>query len=98
MKYSGESRKINLRVHKKADNVVIEVSDRGIGIDSIHQQRIFDKFYRVPSEQNQRIPGTGLGLALVFHIVKAHDGHVEVRSTPGKGSTFFIHLPLENER
>jgi signal transduction histidine kinase len=98
MKYSGESRMIDLRVHKKAGNVVIEVSDQGIGIDSVQQQRIFEKFYRVPSEQNQRIPGTGLGLALVFHIVKAHDGYVEVRSVAGKGSTFSIHLPLENER
>jgi signal transduction histidine kinase len=98
MKYSGESRRIDLRVQKRADNVVIEVSDQGIGIDPAQQKRIFEKFYRVPSEQNQRIPGTGLGLAIVLHIVKAHDGHVEVRSVLGKGSTFSIHLPLENKR
>ncbi|OHB61855.1 MAG: hypothetical protein A2168_09080 [Planctomycetes bacterium RBG_13_50_24] len=98
MKYSGESRQIDLRVQKKACHIVIEVSDRGIGIDPAQQKRIFEKFYRVPSEQNQRIPGTGLGLAIVLHIVKAHDGHVEVRSVPGKGSTFSIHLPLENKR
>lgn len=98
MKYSGESRQIDLRAQKKADHIVIEVSDQGIGIDPVQQKRIFEKFYRVPSEQNQRIPGTGLGLALVFHIVKAHDGHVEVRSTVGEGSTFSIHLPLENEK
>ena len=98
MKYSGESRRIDLRVQKRAGHAVIEVTDRGIGIDPVQQKRIFEKFYRVPSEQNQRIPGTGLGLALVFHIVKAHDGHVEVRSVLGKGSTFSIHLPLENKR
>jgi len=98
MKYSGESRRIELRVRKKAGHAVIEVSDQGIGIDPTHQKRIFEKFYRVPSEQNQRIPGTGLGLALVFHIVKAHDGHIEVQSALGKGSTFSIHLPVENER
>ncbi|MGB2862364.1 MAG: HAMP domain-containing sensor histidine kinase [Sedimentisphaerales bacterium] len=98
MKYSGESRRIDLRVQKRAGHAVIEVSDWGIGIDPAQQKRIFEKFYRVPSEQNQRIPGTGLGLALVFHIVKAHDGHVEVRSVLGKGSTFSIHLPLENKR
>jgi len=98
MKYSGESSRIDLRVQKRAGHIVIEVSDRGIGIDPAQQKRIFEKFYRVPSEQNQRIPGTGLGLALVFHIVKAHDGHVEVRSVLGKGSTFSIHLPLENKR
>ncbi len=98
MKYSGESRQIDLQVEKKAGHVVIKVSDHGIGIDPSQQNRIFEKFYRVPSEQNQRIPGTGLGLALVFHIVKAHDGHVEVRSAAGKGSTFSIHLPLENKQ
>jgi len=98
MKYSGESRRIDLRVRKRAGHAVIEVSDQGIGIDPVQQKRIFEKFYRVPSEENQRIPGTGLGLALVFHIVKAHDGHIEVRSVLGKGSTFSIHLPLENKR
>jgi len=98
MKYSGESREIDLQVQKRAGYAVIEVADQGIGIDPAQQKRIFDKFYRVPSEENERIPGTGLGLALVFHIVKAHDGHVELRSLLGKGSTFSIHLPLENKR
>jgi signal transduction histidine kinase len=98
MKYSGESRRIDLRVQENAGYVVIEVSDQGIGIEVAQQKRIFEKFYRVPSEQNQRIPGTGLGLALVYHIVEAHDGYVEVRSTPGQGSTFSIYLPLENKR
>ncbi len=98
MKYSGESRCLELRVQKKSDHIVIEVSDHGIGIDPAQQKRIFEKFYRVPSEQNRRIPGTGLGLALVFHIVRAHDGRVEVRSEPGQGTTFSIHLPVENER
>ncbi|MHC4329122.1 MAG: sensor histidine kinase [Planctomycetota bacterium] len=97
MKYSGESRQIDLRVRNRAGHAVIEVSDRGLGIEPAQQKRIFEKFYRVPSEENQRIPGTGLGLALVFHIVKAHDGHVELRSAPGEGSTFSIHLPLECE-
>jgi signal transduction histidine kinase len=98
MKYSGESRQIDLRVQKRAGHAVIEVSDQGIGIDQAQQKRIFEKFYRVPSDQNERIPGTGLGLALVFHIVKAHDGYVELQSLLGKGSTFSIHLPLENKR
>jgi signal transduction histidine kinase len=98
MKYSGESRRIDLRVQKRAGHAVIEVSDQGVGIDPAQHKRIFEKFYRVPCEQNQRIPGTGLGLALVFHIVKAHDGHVELQSVLGKGSTFSIHLPLENKR
>jgi signal transduction histidine kinase len=98
MKYSGESREIDLRVQKRAGHAVIEVTDQGIGIEPAEQKRIFEKFYRVPSEENERIPGTGLGLALVFHIVKAHNGRVELRSLLDKGSTFSIYLPLENER
>jgi len=98
MKYSGESRRIDLRVQKKDGCAVIEVSDQGVGIDSAQQKHIFERFYRVPSEENRRIPGTGLGLALVFHIAKAHGGHVEVRSLLGQGSTFSVYLPLEDER
>jgi signal transduction histidine kinase len=98
MKYSGESREIDLRVQKKDGQAVIEVTDQGIGIDTAQQKRIFEKFYRVPSEENDRIGGTGLGLALIFHIVKAHDGYVELQSLLGKGSTFSIHLPLEDKR
>lgn len=98
MKYSGESREIDLRVQKRDGQAVIEVADQGIGIDAAQQKRIFEKFYRVPSEENERIPGTGLGLALIFHIVQAHGGHIEVQSIIGKGSTFSIYLPLENKR
>ncbi len=98
MKYSGESREIDLRVQKRDGQAVIEVTDQGIGIDAAQQKRIFEKFYRVPSEENERIPGTGLGLALIFHIVQAHGGHIEVQSIIGKGSTFSIYLPLENKR
>lgn len=98
MKYSGQSRRIELRVQKKAGYIVIEVSDRGVGIDPAQQKHIFEKFYRVPSKENARIPGTGLGLTLVSHIVEAHNGHIEVRSVLGEGCTFSIHLPVENKR
>ena len=97
MKFSGESREIELRVQKKDDFAVIEVCDQGIGIEQSQQKRIFEKFYRVPSKESERIPGTGLGLALVFHTVKAHGGHVELQSLIGKGSTFSIYLPLEDK-
>jgi signal transduction histidine kinase len=94
MKYSGESRDIVLRLQKKDGHAVIQVVDRGIGIDPQEQRRIFDKFYRVPSPENERIVGTGLGLALVSHIVEAHSGRLELDSTLGKGSVFSIYLPL----
>jgi two-component system phosphate regulon sensor histidine kinase PhoR len=68
-----------------------------VGIHPLEQRKIFDKFYRVSSLENERITGTGLGLALAAHIVKAHGGRIDVESTPGHGSTFSIHLPLESE-
>ena len=98
VKYSGESREIVLRLAARNAHAVIEVTDRGVGIPTKEQNRIFEKFYRVPTPENQRIPGTGLGLTLVEHIARAHGGHVEVESAPGKGSTFSIHLPLKGQR
>jgi signal transduction histidine kinase len=95
MKYSGESREVDLRLRRQESRAVIEVTDRGVGIPPVEQARIFEKFYRVPTPENQHVPGTGLGLTLVAHIAKAHGGYVEVQSDPGKGSTFSVHLPLE---
>lgn len=98
MKYSGESREIDLRLQRKDDQALIQVTDRGVGIDPREQKRIFEKFYRVPMPENERIVGTGLGLTLVSHIVKAHGGNIEVESAPGKGSTFSIYLPLGSKQ
>jgi signal transduction histidine kinase len=94
MKYSRDCRDIALRLHAARGDAVIEVTDRGLGIAAADHQRIFERFYRAPVPENRLIPGTGLGLALVDHIVKGHGGRVEVRSAPGAGSTFAIHLPL----
>ena len=96
MKYSGDSRRIDLRTRREGDSAVIQVVDRGVGIEPKDQGRLFEKFYRVPTRENRSLPGTGLGLSLVAHIAKAHGGSVRVESAPGKGSTFSILLPLEN--
>ena len=95
MKYSGESRDIDLHLHSQDGRAIIEVSDRGVGIGPHEQLRIFEQFYRVPSPDNERIPGTGLGLTLVEHIARAHGGTITVQSAVGEGSTFSMHLPLE---
>jgi two-component system phosphate regulon sensor histidine kinase PhoR len=95
MKYSGKSRDIELRLRSENGEAAIQVSDRGVGIDPAQLPRIFERFYRVPSPENEHIPGTGLGLTLVQHIAEAHDGRVEVKSEPGKGSTFSLFLPLD---
>jgi signal transduction histidine kinase len=97
MKYSGASRELGLRLRRENGWAIIEVSDHGVGIRLEDQARIFEKFYRVAAPENRLIPGTGLGLTLVEHIVKGHGGHVTIESAPGQGSTFAIHLPLEAE-
>lgn len=97
MKYSGESRTVGLAVRREGDSAVVQVIDKGGGIDPKDQARIFEEFYRVPTRENQSLPGTGLGLSLVAHIAKAHDGSVRVESALGQGSTFSIILPLGNE-
>jgi signal transduction histidine kinase len=95
MKYSGSNRVIDLALRVQNGDAIIEVTDRGVGIPVEEQRHIFEKFYRVPTPENQRLPGTGLGLTLVEHIARAHGGRVEVRSAEGQGSTFAIHLPIE---
>jgi signal transduction histidine kinase len=96
MKYSGESRVIDLRLFSEGGNAKIRVTDRGLGIPAEEQKRIFEKFYRVPTPENRAISGTGLGLALVAHIAEAHGGSVEVESAVGQGSTFTIVLPIDS--
>lgn len=97
IKYSGEGRRIEMRVRRHGGHAVIEVQDFGLGIPREEQGRIFEKFYRVPGKENQAIPGTGLGLTLVSQIARAHGGGVEVASEPGLGSTFTVRLPLNRE-
>jgi signal transduction histidine kinase len=95
MKYSGDSREIEMLVSARNGNALIEVSDHGLGLAASEQKRIFEKFYRAPSHEGHLIAGTGLGLTLVAHIVAAHGGRVQVESAPGAGSTFSIFLPVE---
>jgi signal transduction histidine kinase len=74
--------------------VIIQVSDTGSGITLEHLPHIFDRFYRVNETRSRSQGGAGLGLSLVRSIVEAHNGEVDVRSVPGKGSTFTIRLPV----
>jgi signal transduction histidine kinase len=95
MKYSGERKEIEIAASRADGAVVIEVRDYGIGIPAEYRQRIFERFFRVPSAENQRVPGAGLGLTLVAHIAKAHGGTISVESEPGAGSLFSLRLPAE---
>jgi two-component system phosphate regulon sensor histidine kinase PhoR len=73
--------------------VLISVTDNGPGIAALDQKRIFEKFYRAKDPLDRNIEGSGLGLAMVKHIVKAHGGKVSVASQRGHGAAFTIALP-----
>jgi len=93
LRYSPDFKRISVRVAECRGAVIIEVADKGIGIPRSEHEKIFDKFYRVNTSLVHSTKGSGLGLALVNHIVRAHGGHVTVVSEPGQGSHFTIHLP-----
>ncbi len=94
IRYSPEGGVVTVAARRDGAEVIVSVRDEGIGIPADLQELIFDKFYRVDNTDRRRIGGTGLGLALVREIVKQHSGRVWVESEPGRGSTFFVALPL----
>jgi len=74
---------------------VIRVRDSGIGIALEDQPKIFERFYRVDKSRSRDLRGAGIGLAIAQWIVQQHQGSISVQSSPGKGSTFLVELPLE---
>jgi two-component system phosphate regulon sensor histidine kinase PhoR len=96
VKYSGTRRDIEVEVICRNGLVLIAVRDHGIGIPTHELKGIFHKFTRGAAANSSGIKGTGLGLAMVRHIVEAHGGTVDVSSTAGEGSTFTIALPVRN--
>jgi signal transduction histidine kinase len=93
VKYSAETRTVWVRVEPAGDRLAVRVRDRGIGIPTGEQRAIFQKFVRGAAARAENIAGTGIGLAMVHHVVSAHGGEVQVESEPGSGSTFTILLP-----
>jgi signal transduction histidine kinase len=94
LKYSQDQKYIGVNLFRDNGSVKLEVVDHGIGIPQAEQQKIFDKFYRVGDPLVHNTKGSGLGLSLVRHIVRAHGGEVLVDSVPGRGSKFTINLPV----
>jgi len=76
------------------EQVRLTVKDNGFGIEERHQERIFERFYRVKDDNTRYITGTGLGLPIVKGIVDDIGGSIALESEPGKGSTFTVVLPL----
>jgi two-component system NtrC family sensor kinase len=96
IKYSNANGEVKIAIHVEGDQVILQVTDEGLGIPPTDQQYIFDKFYR-GSNISPEIEGSGLGLAIVKTIVENHQGRIWVESAVGKGSSFFIVLPVLSE-
>jgi signal transduction histidine kinase len=92
IKYSGSSRTIKISAGTSSNQTLITVEDRGIGIAADEVPHIFEPFHRGREVVAAQIHGNGLGLSLVKNIIEAHGGQVEVASSPGRGSSFTIHL------
>ncbi len=94
VKFTPDGGRVEVRLGSEGDQVVLAVSDTGVGIPAADQERVFERFYRTAIVRRQEIPGTGLGLTITKAIVAAHNGTIAVESAEGRGSTFTIRLPL----
>ena len=93
VKYTGAGGAVAVAGRREDDEVVLSVTDTGIGISAEDQRGLFTAFFRSSDPAAQREAGTGLGLATVATVVERHEGRVEVSSRLGEGSTFTVHLP-----
>ena len=93
VKYSDNESEIIISVNQNNDKDIISIKDYGIGISEKHQERLFERFYRVDESRSRDQGGTGLGLSIVKHIVNFHNGSITVNSKVDKGSTFSIIIP-----
>ena len=84
---------VSISRRRRGGNIEIAVTDRGIGIAKEHQERVFERFFRVDKARSRATGGTGLGLAIVKHIAANHNGTIRLWSQPGTGSTFTLSIP-----
>lgn len=93
VKYSHDGGLVDLALRRDGDRVVFTCTDQGLGMSAKDRQLLFGEFFRSPDPEARQRPGTGLGLAIAARIVARHEGHIEVESELGRGSTFTVTLP-----
>jgi two-component system phosphate regulon sensor histidine kinase PhoR len=92
IKYGKESGETSASFYDMDENILVEITDNGIGIAEEHLPRLFERFYRIDKHRSREQGGTGLGLAIVKHIIEAHEQTINVRSSVGVGTTFAFTL------
>lgn len=95
IKYTRDSGQVDIKANVEGEELVVKVSDNGIGIPAEDLPKVFDKFYRSGPARKSSIPGTGLGLPMARFIIETHGGRIEVDSVDGEGTTFTAYLPRE---
>jgi signal transduction histidine kinase len=98
IKYSDTGGRVRVCVSVHTEGMVFEVSDTGIGVAPVDLPRLFEKFYRGVNKEANKRPGTGLGLAIVKSIAERHGGKVWAESQLGKGSKFYMLIPLRQPK
>lgn len=97
IKYNKDNGKVDVKVQDGSEEVIVSVSDTGIGIGAADRERVFERFYRADKSHSKEIGGTGLGLSIVKHGVLFHKGRVELESEPGVGTTITFVLPKKRQ-
>jgi len=97
IKYSPGAGTVLVQLSQDSEQAIVSVQDFGIGIDESHHERLFERFYRVTDPEEKTYPGLGIGLSISRDIVERHHGRIWVKSSKGKGSTFFVALPRSRE-
>ena len=96
IKYNNPGGKVDISIEDMKDTARVIIRDNGIGISKKHQDRIFERFYRVDKSRSKLTGGTGLGLSIVKHIILYHGGTIELKSDEGLGTEITVYLPISN--
>ncbi len=95
IKYSKQAPSIGIDLRGKENDIIMTITDNGIGIEPEYKAKVFEKFFRVPQGDTHNARGYGLGLSYVAEVVEKHNGHISLESQPGSGTTFVITLPKQ---